>query len=55
VLLSELEHSEDATVTARRMLRAVAEVHSIDQHDLYVTASMGVSVYCSGALQLDYS
>ena len=29
----------------RRMLQAVAEAHSIDQHDLHVTTSIGVSVY----------
>ena len=27
------------------MLQAVAEAHSIDQHDLHVTTSIGVSVY----------
>ena len=45
VLLSEVEHAEDAAVTANRMLQAVAEAHSIDQHDLHVTTSIGVSVY----------
>jgi diguanylate cyclase (GGDEF)-like protein len=45
VLLSELERSEDAAITGSRMLRAVAEVHSIDRQDLHVTASIGVSVY----------
>ena len=45
VLLSEMEQSEDAAITAVRMLRAVAEAHSIDQHDLHVTTSIGVSVY----------
>jgi predicted signal transduction protein with EAL and GGDEF domain len=45
VLLSEMEQSEDAAITARRMLKAVAEPHSIDRHDLHVTASVGVSVY----------
>jgi len=45
VLLSEVEQSEDAAITARRMLQAVAEAQSIDQHDLHVTASIGVSVY----------
>jgi diguanylate cyclase (GGDEF)-like protein/PAS domain S-box-containing protein len=45
VLLSEVAQSEDAAITARRMLRAVAQSHSIDQHDLYVTTSIGVSVY----------
>ncbi len=45
VLLAEVEHSEDAAIAARRMLRAVAEPHSVDQHDLHVTTSIGVSVY----------
>ena len=45
VLLSEVEHAEDAAITARKMLRAVAEVHSIDQRDLHITTSIGVSVY----------
>jgi diguanylate cyclase (GGDEF)-like protein/PAS domain S-box-containing protein len=45
VLVSEAEQSEDAAITARRMLQAVAEAHSIDQHDLYVTTSIGISVY----------
>ena len=45
VLLLDLEHAEDAAVTARRMLEAVALPHCIDRHDLHVTASIGVSVY----------
>jgi diguanylate cyclase (GGDEF)-like protein/PAS domain S-box-containing protein len=45
VLLSEMAHSEDAAITARRLLQAAEEVHSIDQNDLHVTASIGISVY----------
>jgi diguanylate cyclase (GGDEF)-like protein/PAS domain S-box-containing protein len=45
VLLSEIAQAEDAAIMAKRMLRSVAEAHSIDQHDLYVTTSIGVSVY----------
>ena len=45
VLLSEVEQSEDAAITARTVLQAVAEAHSIDEHDLHVTTSIGVSVY----------
>jgi diguanylate cyclase (GGDEF)-like protein/PAS domain S-box-containing protein len=45
VLLSELRSAEDAAVSARRMLRAVANAHSVDQHDLHITTSIGVSVY----------
>jgi len=45
VLLGEVEEAEGAAITARRMLHAVAEAHSIDQHDLHVTASIGISVF----------
>jgi diguanylate cyclase (GGDEF)-like protein/PAS domain S-box-containing protein len=45
VLLSEVEQWEDAAIMARRILQAVVEAHFIDQHDLHVTASIGVSVY----------
>lgn len=45
VLLSEVDHSTDVAVAARRMLQAVAQTHVVDQHDLHVTASIGVSVY----------
>ena len=45
VLLSEVQQAEDAAIAARRMLHAVAEPHSIDQHDRFVTASIGVSIY----------
>src|SRR6202021_1135670 len=36
---------DDAPITARRMLQTGAKAHSIDQHDLHVTASIGLSVY----------
>ena len=53
VLLSEVEQAEDAAITARRMLQAVAEPHSIDQHDLHVTTSIGVSVYPDDGLDAE--
>ena len=45
VLLPDLQCVEDAALSAQRMLKAVAEAHSIDQHDLHITTSIGVSVY----------
>jgi diguanylate cyclase (GGDEF)-like protein/PAS domain S-box-containing protein len=53
VLLSEVERSEDTAITARRMLQSVAEAHSIDQHDLHVTTSIGVSVYPDDGLDAE--
>jgi diguanylate cyclase (GGDEF)-like protein/PAS domain S-box-containing protein len=53
VLLSEVEHLGDAAITAARMLHAVAAVHSIDRHDLHITASIGASVYPDDALDAE--
>jgi diguanylate cyclase (GGDEF)-like protein/PAS domain S-box-containing protein len=53
VLLSEMQQSEDAAITARRMLEAVAKAHSIDQHDLHVTTSIGVSIYPDDGLDVE--
>ena len=53
VLLSELAQPEDAAITARRLLQAVAEAHSINQHDLHVTTSIGVSVYPDDGLDAE--
>ncbi len=53
VMLSEVQHVEDAAVTAQKMLQAVAELHSIDQQDLHVTTSIGVSVYPDDGLDAE--
>jgi len=45
VLLSEMEQAEDAAISALRVLQAVAEAHTIEHHDLHVTASIGLSVF----------
>jgi diguanylate cyclase (GGDEF)-like protein/PAS domain S-box-containing protein len=53
MLLLDVNRPEDAGITARRMLKVVAEPHSIDQHDLHITASMGVSIYPDDGLDAD--
>jgi len=53
VLLSEMEEPDDAAITARRMLKAVAEAHPIEQHDLHVTTSIGVSVFPDDGLDAE--
>jgi diguanylate cyclase (GGDEF)-like protein len=44
-LVSEVGQPKDAAIAARKMLQAVAEAHSVGQHDLRITASIGVSIY----------
>ena len=45
VLLSEMEQSEDAAITARRMLALRGGSAFHQRHDLHITTSIGVSVY----------
>ncbi len=45
VLLSEMEKAEDGALSAKRMLQEIAKLHSIDNHDLHVTSSVGISVF----------
>jgi diguanylate cyclase (GGDEF)-like protein/PAS domain S-box-containing protein len=53
VLLSEIAQVQDPAITARRLLQAVADPHFIDQHDLHVTTSIGVSVYPDDGLDAE--
>jgi diguanylate cyclase (GGDEF)-like protein/PAS domain S-box-containing protein len=45
MLLPEVVRAEEAAVTAQRIIQAIAAPHSIDDHDLHITASIGISVY----------
>jgi diguanylate cyclase (GGDEF)-like protein/PAS domain S-box-containing protein len=45
VLLSEVARAEDAGLLADKLLAAVSTLHRIEQHDLHVTVSAGISVY----------
>jgi diguanylate cyclase (GGDEF)-like protein/PAS domain S-box-containing protein len=53
VLLSELDRSDEAAPMARRILDAVAVAHSIGQHTLHVTTSIGLSVYPDDGLEAE--
>ena len=45
ILLSELEDVADASLCARKIIRALAEPHHILRHDLHLTGSIGIAVY----------
>jgi diguanylate cyclase (GGDEF)-like protein/PAS domain S-box-containing protein len=53
VLLQELMHPQDAIFTVARLLKTVAEVHSIDQHEIRITTSIGVSIYPDDGLDAE--
>lgn len=45
VLLSEIEHPEDAILVARQILSAIAAPQKINDNDITLAASIGISVY----------
>lgn len=45
LLLPYIEHAEDAALSAQKMLAALAPPHRIDQHDLHISVSIGISIF----------
>jgi diguanylate cyclase (GGDEF)-like protein/PAS domain S-box-containing protein len=45
ILLSQLTHAQDAAVSASKILAALAMPHRIDQHELHLSASIGIVTY----------
>ncbi len=45
ILLSEIERPQDAAQVSETLLKVFAEPHFIDQHELHVTFSIGISIY----------
>ena len=45
VLLSEVKHPADAAISARKILAALVRPHRVGEHNLSVTASIGLSTY----------
>ncbi len=45
IVLPELEHAQDATVVARKLLEVLGRPYRLGAHELTVTASIGIAVY----------
>jgi diguanylate cyclase (GGDEF)-like protein/PAS domain S-box-containing protein len=45
VLLPEVAHAADAAITAEKILTELKKTHSIGEHHLHVTVSIGISTY----------
>jgi diguanylate cyclase (GGDEF)-like protein/PAS domain S-box-containing protein len=45
ILLSELDHPEDAEAIAQKIVDSIAEPHLIVGHELQLTASVGIALY----------
>ena len=53
IVLQEMAQPNQAAITARRVLKAVADAHHVDEHDLHVTGSVGVSIYPEDGLDAE--
>ena len=49
VLLSDVAHTQDAAVSADKILVALSALYTVDQHELYITVSIGIVTYCRQA------
>ena len=45
LLLSFIEHAEDAALSAQKMLASISQPHHIEGHDLHINVSIGISIY----------
>jgi diguanylate cyclase (GGDEF)-like protein/PAS domain S-box-containing protein len=45
VVLSELSHSEDAAISADKLLATLSRPYNIDAHEVHITASIGIATY----------
>jgi diguanylate cyclase (GGDEF)-like protein len=45
IIMEELTHPEDASLLAEKILKSLAEVIIIDEHRLYISGSIGISLY----------
>ena len=45
ILVSDMSEAPDAAIAARRFLQVLGEPHSLDGHELQITASIGISVF----------
>ncbi len=45
LLLSCIEHAEDAALSAQKMLASISQPHHVEGHDLNINVSIGISIY----------
>jgi diguanylate cyclase (GGDEF)-like protein/PAS domain S-box-containing protein len=53
IVLVNLAQAEDAQMVAGKVLASLAKPYQIDQHELYVTASTGISLYPQDSEEVD--
>jgi diguanylate cyclase (GGDEF)-like protein/PAS domain S-box-containing protein len=53
VVLSSIDRSEDAALAATKLIAAMIAPYSIDQHDLHVSVSIGISLYPTDGIEAE--
>jgi len=53
VLLAEVETADDATLTAEKLIEAMAQPHHVGEHRLHVTLSIGISLYPDDGMDVE--
>ena len=53
ILLSEVAHEQDAAVCADKLLQAIRMPYVLDDHELHVTASIGIVVYPGDGIEVE--
>jgi diguanylate cyclase (GGDEF)-like protein/PAS domain S-box-containing protein len=53
VLLQEVKEPEDVAIAAKRLLKSLSETYSMDQRNLHITTSIGVSLYPDDGLDAE--
>jgi diguanylate cyclase (GGDEF)-like protein/PAS domain S-box-containing protein len=53
ILLAEIKNSEDAAISAQKILDALKALHTVSESQLHITTSIGISVYPADGLDAD--
>lgn len=53
LMLPELGSAQDASQVAQKILAALAQTFELDQHELHISASIGISIYPDDAADVD--
>jgi len=53
LLLPVIEHAEDAALSAKKILAALAQPQHIDGHDLHISVSIGISIYPDDGMDVE--
>ena len=53
ILLSEVAHAQDAALCAEKILLAMSTPHRIDEHNLYLSASIGIVTHPEDGMDAD--